>query len=178
MMCLHGTSPDHQGSRPKRLVPLMCLVLGLLIIFSALLLPMVPSLWLEGESARLALPLRDGEEFGIRYNHSVNRSPVVDTIQREGADLIVRRSLFQTYGAGIPVLDDKVGTEYYETEAGFVLDGIDATHAEIALLTGTYGDHHLLYRDQDIQLKAIFGEMALVRLHIGSASLWQLLISA
>jgi hypothetical protein len=156
----------------------MCIVLVPLIILSALFLPLSPVLELRSEGARLILPLRDGEEFGIRYNHSVNRSPVIDTIQREGDQLVVRRSLFQTYGAGIPILDDAVGTEYYETEAGFVLDGIDASHDEIALLTGTYADHHLLYRDQEIRLKKIFGEMELVRLHIRSVSLCQLLFSA
>ena len=137
----------------------------------ALLAPVVPVLHVTGESRELNLPLAEGEEVSIKYTHAVNHSPVIDTIERTGDILTVRRSLFLTYGAGIPILGDEVGDTYEETEDGFLLSGIDAGHEEIALLTGAYADHRLLWRSRELVLKEYFGEQALIRLRAGSSSL-------
>ena len=125
---------------------------------------------------RLFLPLKNGQEFSIKYNHSVNRSPVIDTIERTGDTLTIRRSLYQTYGAGIPVLSDMVGDTYTETDEGFLLSGIDSEHESINLITGTYADHHLIYKDAEYQLKKTFGEKTLITFSAQKVSTLQLLI--
>lgn len=120
----------------------------------------------------MALPLRRGEQFSIRYIHSVNRSPVIDTIEWGGGTvLIVRSTLFQAYGAGIPDHEDGVGTSFSVTDEGMLLSGIDAPHEMIALFTGTIADHYILYRGKEIQLKAIVGEKQPIRLQMEQVSL-------
>jgi len=154
-----------------RLAPLL-LIAALLALA---LLPTVPALRIESAAVRRVLPLAEGQRFSIQYLHSVNRSPVIDTIERTGETLTVRSSLFRTYGAGIPILDDGVGRAYTETAEGFLLTGIDAPHEEIALITGTYADHRLLYGNDEFILKRTFGEQTLLRLTAGRCSLLELL---
>lgn len=126
--------------------------------------------------ACLVLPLEKNETFAVRYNHSVNRSPVIDSIEWTGDGMLtVRTSLYQTYGAGIPSLVDGVGTGVITTDDGFLLVGIDTPHEYISLLTGTYADHHLLYRGKEISLKSIVGEKQLIVLTAGRASLFEFL---
>jgi len=159
---------------PAPLLRFCAIILFVLIIAS--LLPVFPALQVKSENDVLLLPLKNGEEFSIRYNHSVNRSPVIDTIERTGETLTIRRSLFKTYGAGIPVLSDEVGNTYTETEEGFLLSGIDSEHESINLITGTYADHYLIYGEQEFQLKKTFGEKTLVEFTAGKSSLLKLFI--
>jgi len=156
---------------------LLFLITGLiLILLAAAFLPLFPCLRVTHDKAPiLCLSLKEGDTFSIRYNHSVNRSPVIDTIERTGNTLTVRTSLFQTYGAGIPVLSDGVGTHRETTPEGILLTGIDAPHDVIHLLTGTYADHHILYEGREIQLKALAGEKQLVIIEAKQTSLFHLL---
>lgn len=167
---------NHNGTGlwPAPLLRFTAIVLAALVIVSAL--PVWPALSIKSENERLFLPLKDGQEFSIKYNHSVNRSPVIDTIERTGDTLTIRRSLYQTYGAGIPVLSDMVGDTYTETDEGFLLSGIDSEHESINLITGTYADHHLIYKDTEYQLKKTFGEKTLITFSAQKASTLQLLI--
>ena len=162
------------GRVPAPLLRFVALLALLAAIFC--ILPVFPALCIESAGGRLCLSLRDGEMFSIKYTHSVNHSPVVDNIERTGGTLTVRSSLYQTYGAGIPVLSDEVGDTYTETGDGFLLSGIDAEHEEIALITGTFADHRILYREQELVLKDYFGEQTLIRLSAGHASALQLLL--
>ena len=120
------------GLWPAPLLRFTGIILAVLAIFS--LLPIFPALSILSEENSIYLPLDNGQEFSIKYNHSVNRSPVIDTIERTGETLTIRRSLYQTYGAGIPVLSDMVGDTYTETEEGFLLSGIDSEHNSINLI--------------------------------------------
>ena len=162
------------GLWPAPLLRFTGILLAALIVIS--LLPFWPALSILSENERLFLPLKNGQEFSIKYNHSVNRSPVIDTIERTGDTLTIRRSLYQTYGAGIPVLSDMVGDTYTETDEGFLLSGIDSEHESINLITGTYADHHLIYKDAEYQLKKTFGEKTLITFSAQKVSTLQLLI--
>lgn len=154
------------GGKRKPLVPLLLIIV--VVIAALLLLPLYPALRFEyGGKPCLVLPLHRNELFSIRYNHSVNRSPVIDTLEWTGDDtMVVRTSLYQTYGAGIPSFVDGVGTGVVKTEDGYLLIGIDSPHETISLITGTYADHHILYRGREIQLKAIVGEKQLLVLRV------------
>ena len=159
-----------------RRLPFLITGLILIAIAGVVFLPLFPALTVTHDGRQiLCLSLNEGETFSIRYNHSVNRSPVIDTIERTGNVLTVRNSLFQTYGAGIPVLSDGVGTHRETTPEGILLTGIDAPHDVIHLLTGTYADHHILYEGREIQLKALAGEKQLIVLKADHASLVSLL---
>ncbi|MGE4353124.1 MAG: DUF1850 domain-containing protein [Oscillospiraceae bacterium] len=163
---------SEQWTGPKRSAPLLRFIL-IAVCFAvfAALLPIFTVLTISGSDKNYCLPLSDGEAFSIKYTHSVNRSPVIDTIERTGHTLTIRSSLYQTYGAGIPVLSDEVGDTYTETDEGFLLSGIDSEQNEINLITGTYSNHRLLYRGHELTLKKTFGEKTLITFKIGRVSL-------
>lgn len=132
----------------------------------------------EGQAV-YSVPVTKGEQFQIRFTHSVNRSPVVDTIECTGRTLTIRSSLYQSFGAGMPASADEVGPNatFTDTPNGILIAGIDLEKDEIHKFTGTFADHFLLYRGREIQLKAFFGEQADLCLRIRYFTLPQLLFT-
>jgi len=132
---------------------------------------------MRGGQLLFAETIEEGGYFSIRYNHSVNRSPVVDTIEYtpDGElPLTVRTSLYQTFGAGIPIAED--GGTLKATEDGLLLSGIDRTYKQIDLMTGTYADHYLITESGEHQLKAIAGEQKHITISVGKLSLFSLIM--
>lgn len=171
----HKNNEQWNGS--SRFIPLLRFLIPItLLLLAALFSPFFSALTIESGVGDYCLPLKNGEEFSIKYTHSVNRSPVIDTIERTDNTLTIRSSLYQTYGAGIPVLSDNVGDVYTETEDGYLLSGIDAVYPEISVITGTYSDHRLIYRNQELALKDSFGEKTPITLSIRRVSLIQLIL--
>ena len=101
-----------EGSGGKRPSPLLFLF-GLLALL--LLLPIADGLVISdfrSGDVLLCLPVADGEQFSIRFTHSVNLSDVTDLIERDGRQLVCRSTQFSAYGAGIPDLSDGIGTTF------------------------------------------------------------------
>ena len=156
-------------------------LLGIVFI---LLIPVTPRLLIiHNGAAVLFIKLPESGRFVIRYSHSVNRSEVDDTVERSGVDLIVRSSLYQTFGAGIPVADDMVngrraGTSLTKTDNGLLLEGIDTVYKEINLLTGTYSNHRIITEDKQYVLKDIVGEKQLIKIKPEYVSMLRLFTAA
>lgn len=139
-----------------------------IIIAVCVLVPVVPQLTVkcvDGDKVVYSHDIKACESFSIRYTHSVNRSPVIDTIEWTGETLLVRSSLFQTFGAGIPVAEDS-GTVLESTPDGLLLSGIDTPYEKINLITGTYADHYLIHRGREICLKELVGEQTLISVEV------------
>ncbi len=122
----------------------------------------------------LSLPIKPEERFYITYMHSVNRTPVTDTIEYTGSELVVRESLFQSYGAGISVGDD-IGQKIVFTENGLLMTGIDIPYDHIDLMTGTYADHRLVFRGKEYVLKDYAGEQKHVTIYVRKMTVFGLL---
>jgi len=139
---------------------------------AALLIPSQNRLYVTcGGKLLFAESIEEGGHFSVRYNHSVNRSPVIDTVEYtpDGEKpLTVRTSLYQTFGAGIPIAED--GGTLVKTEDGLLLSGIDTIYDQIDLMTGTYADHYLLTDSGEHQLKALAGEQKHVIIRVGRLS--------
>jgi len=143
-------------------------------IFCAL--PLFPSLTVrEYRAGRLlwARPIAAGEEFSVRYTHSVNLSPVTDTLQWTGEELILRSSLFTSFGAGMPVLADGIGSELHNTPDGFLITGIDRAQPDnaIPIMLQAVPDHHLIFRGEEVSLRSLAGEEAFIKLGAEKLSL-------
>ena len=50
----------------------------------------------------LTAPMDEGDEFAIRYIHSVAKSPVEDWFSVEGDTIFLEKTVYQDFGAGLP----------------------------------------------------------------------------
>lgn len=116
----------------------------------------------------LALPIEPGERFRLRFTHSVNLSYVTDEVEWTGQQLITRTSLFTSFGAGMPVIADGIGTEMHNTDDGFLITGIDRVQEDnfIPVMLQEVPDHHLLYRNEEISLRSEAKGTAFVKLSV------------
>ncbi len=165
-----------KGSGKNRIAPLLLLCAAVLLCAGFLAaVPVVPCLVAEEADrplgGKLALPIGEGETFGIRFTHSLNLSDITDTIEYDGEALVCRSTLFATYGAGVPDLPDGIGTTLVQTDEGYLLTGIDKAEREVLVMLQTVPDHRLLYRGREIRLLPLYGSGALVRLCVRRAPL-------
>ena len=80
---------------------------GVLVIVAAFFLfyPLYPVLRVASvKKAELLFCARmaEGEEFVLSFIHSVNKRPVFDTLRIEGDHLLIVKSRFDSFGAGMP----------------------------------------------------------------------------
>lgn len=119
-----------------------------------LLWPLFPVLEIvDGRSGRIVFCARvqPGEEFVLSFVHSVNRRPVYDTL-RVGADhLVIAKSRFDTFGAGMPEASTQDGTLNI-AEDGWLEWTVNRPTPEITVRVGRMADHTVHYKGRDIRL--------------------------
>lgn len=172
------TEKQHR-QRGKPFAPLLLIVA--LCAATALLLPMRHALVVENlrtDKTLLVLPISAGESFSIRYIHSVNLSPVTDSLEWTGTVLVLRSTCFTSFGAGMPVLSDGIGTSFENTEEGFLLSGIDKVQTDncIPIMLQTVPDHCLLYRGEEIRLRALTGGNAYIAARVRRVSIMETIL--
>ena len=168
------TTNTKKGS--KFLAPLLIVMLALIS-----LTPVCTRLTLRGYDSgklMLALPIESEERFKLRFTHSVNLSYVTDEIEWTGEQLITRTSLFTSFGAGMPVIAEGIGTEMHNTDEGFLITGIDEVQKDdfIPIMLQEVPDHHLLYRGREISLRDAANGTAFVKLSVERVSPFSALI--
>lgn len=107
--------------------------------------------------------ISDGEEFSIRYIHSVDKLPVYEFYANKHGQLIL---------TGIKVIDFGAGLDY-TGEGDLRMEGkwtyIDNLNREIDTLplrVGSIADHTLIYRNKEFHLRDYFPAFTLVRMGI------------
>lgn len=151
-----------------------------ILLLGLLFLPVSPRLTVArargGDEVLLSLPMKKGETFELTYTHSANKSPVADTIQWTGREMLVLQSRFQTFGAGIPIPADGIGTSLTKTDEGYVLSGIDKPMESFLLMTEEIPDHHILHRESAYRLNDLAGAGRLVKFQVKRVSLITMLL--
>ena len=132
----------------------------------------------RGTPAPAVLPLEPGETFSLRFTHSVNLSDVTDELQWTGRELILRSSLFTSFGAGMPIPAEGEGQTLTNTPEGFWLGGLDRPQPGngFLLMTQSVPNHRLLYRGREINLLERYGPGSLLRVRVRRVSLWERLL--
>ncbi len=112
----------------------------------------------ECEGKRLfAWPIRAGEEFELTFTHSLNLSPITDVIEWTGSDLSVVKSVFEAFGAGVPVPADGIGTDIIHTGEHYELVGIDQHMQSLTILVQTVPNHQIAFRGRKASLLSLAG---------------------
>jgi len=119
-----------------------------------LLWPLFPVLEIvDGQSGCIAFCTRvqPGEEFVLSFVHSVNRRPVYDTLRVEADHLVIVRSRFDAFGAGMPEASTQDGS-LRVAEDGWLEWTVNRPTPEITVRVGRVADHTVHYKGRDIRL--------------------------
>jgi hypothetical protein len=99
----------------------------------------------------MVVRLKNGEEFVISFTHSVNRRPVYETIRAENGYLVIVRSRFDSFGAGMPEVSTADGTLMVAKD-GWLEWTVNRPVPDITVRVGWTADHTLHIKDRQIRL--------------------------
>lgn len=119
-----------------------------------LFLPFITALEISDFKTRERLFLvrmQSGEEFTISFIHSVNRRPVYDTLRVENDHLVIVRSRYDSFGAGMPESSTGEGTLSIAKD-GWLVWTVNRPVPDITLRVGWTAEHMLHIRDRKIRL--------------------------
>lgn len=125
---------------------------GAFILFPRhIVLEVVPT---ATEHQALCAKMRDGEEFVLSFTHSVNRRPVYDTIRVARDQIIVVKSRYDAFGAGMPEHSTAEGT-FRVAKDGWIEWTINRPMAEVVVRVGRVANHTLHLKGQEIPLASL-----------------------
>ncbi|MBI5579195.1 MAG: DUF1850 domain-containing protein [Deltaproteobacteria bacterium] len=101
--------------------------------------------------AVLCARMRAGEEFVLAFTHSVNRRPVYDTLRAEGDRLVIVKSRFDSFGAGMPEASTDEGTLIVAPD-GWLEWTVNRPVPEIIVRVGRVAEHKLNFKGREIRL--------------------------
>jgi hypothetical protein len=111
--------------------------------------------------------MAEGEEFTLSFIHSVNKRPVYDMIRVKGNQLVIVKSRFDSFGAGMPE-GSHIG------EDGGLEWTVNRLVPEVSFFVGWVANHSLHIKGQDIPLARLVEAGTLLSLRIEKASRYQL----
>jgi hypothetical protein len=104
----------------------------------------------EGKTV-LCAEMAEGEEFILSFVHSVNRRPVYDTLRIEGDHLLIVKSRFDSFGAGMPETSTENGTLQFDKD-GWLAWTANRPVPEVNLSVGRVANHSLSLKGREITL--------------------------
>ncbi len=137
-----------------------------------IVLEIVPT---DTERVTLCAKMRAGEEVTLFFTHSVNRRPVYDTIRMARDHVVVVKSRYDAFGAGMPEHSTAEGT-FRVAEDGWIEWTINRPMPEVVVRIGRVANHTLRVKGRDIALATLAspGTAVALRSRIYSEfSLWK-----
>jgi hypothetical protein len=116
--------------------------------------PFIPALEIvDGRDGRVAFcaRVRSGDEFVLSFVHSVNKRPVYDTLRAEGDHLVIVKSRFDAFGAGMPDASTDEGTLTVAPD-GWLEWTVNRPMPEITVRVGRVAEHTLHLQGREIRL--------------------------
>jgi hypothetical protein len=107
----------------------------------------------DGRSGRAVFCARvtPGEEFGLSFVHSVNKRPVYDTLRVERDHLVIVRSRYDAFGAGMPETSTAEGRLTIAAD-GWMEWTVNRPVPEITVRVGWLAGHVLSIGGREIRL--------------------------
>ena len=99
----------------------------------------------------LCAEMAEGEEFVLSFIHSVNKRPVYDTLRMEGDHLLIVKSLYDSFGAGMPETSTETSQLKFRKDGWLELT-VNRPVPEILLFVGRVADHSLTIKGRKMVL--------------------------
>ena len=110
--------------------------------------------------------------FSISYTHSVNKGRVHDFYRCEGGMLVLEKTVFVSYGAGIPEASETNGAIFTVTDDGYVIANLNRRLEKLVMAVGVIAEHSITVlngadgQEKEIFLKTIFAPQTSLILEI------------
>lgn len=124
-------------------------IIVLLALIIILFIPIFPKLLINNKIFNIKK-----KEFIISYTHSVNRGRVRDYYIIKSKYIILSKTRFMSYGAGIPEPEKR--QKFRETEDYIEISDINRKIDNLYLFVGTIANHKTEIDEKKIELKEIF----------------------
>lgn len=124
-------------------------IIVLLTLIIILFIPIFPKLLINNKIFNI-----EKKEFIISYTHSVNRGRVRDYYIIKSKYIILSKTRFMSYGAGIPEPEKR--QKFRETEDYIEISDINRKIDNLYLFVGTIANHKIEIDEKKIELKEIF----------------------
>ncbi|TXJ35740.1 DUF1850 domain-containing protein [Brachyspira aalborgi] len=124
-------------------------IIVLLALIIILFIPIFPKLLINNKIFNI-----EKKEFVISYTHSVNRGRVRDYYIIKSKYIILSKTRFMSYGAGIPEPEKR--QKFRETEDYIEISDINRKIDNLYLFVGTIANHKIEIDEKKIELKEIF----------------------
>ena len=124
-------------------------IIVLLALIIILFIPIFPKLLINNKIFNI-----EKKEFIISYTHSVNRGRVRDYYIIKSKYIILSKTRFMSYGAGIPEPEKR--QKFRDTEDYIEISDINRKIDNLYLFVGTIANHKIEIDEKKIELKEIF----------------------
>ena len=94
--------------------------------------------------------------FAISYTHSVNKGRVKDFYKSKGRKLVCGRTVFVSYGAGIPEPQEMPGAVFKSTDEGYEISNINRTVDKLVMAVGIVANHAVSIQDNNGKITNYF----------------------
>lgn len=142
------------------------------LVVGFLLWPLMPALEIvDGRSGRVAFceRVQSGEELVLTFVHSVNRRPVYDTLRVMDDHLLIVKSRFDAFGAGMPEASTQDGT-LRVAEDGWLEWTVNRAVPEVTVRVGRVAEHTLVIKGREVPLLSLAEPGAPLALRVHTAS--------
>ena len=141
-------------------------IIVLLALIIILFIPIFPKLLINNKIFNI-----EKKEFIISYTHSVNRGRVRDYYIIEDKNIVLSKTRFASYGAGIPEPEEL--QKFIITDDYIEIYDINKKIDNLYLFVGTIANHIIEIDGEKIELKKIFKPQESIKIEYKILSLFK-----
>ena len=99
----------------------------------------------------------EGDEFSVRFIHSVNQYPLTDVYEIRDSKIYVVRTIYNNFGAGVQTEIEDGQTLEINENGEMVVSGFNMEMPWLSYIVGTVSDHTLTLHGEEISLRELCG---------------------
>lgn len=153
---------DYVISKMKKFIISLIVIILSFILF----IPIFPKLIINKKVFNIR-----SKEFVISYIHSVNKGKVRDYYIIKNKNIILSKTRFVSYGAGIP--EPENGQKFIITDDYAEISDINKKIDDLYLFVGTIANHKIEIDESEIELKKIFKPQTSIKIEYKILSLFE-----
>ncbi|MFN2340405.1 MAG: DUF1850 domain-containing protein [Halanaerobium sp.] len=160
----------------KRLKFFLLALLVLIIIFSLSVFKVRTLQLIDYNSEQIIWEekIDNGDDFSIKYQHSVARTPVIEFFEIKDGKILLTGTEYQSYGAGLPT--SAAAGDYILENDKFIIKNINQFLPEIMLRVSDYAEHEFSFKQQNYKLYKIVGNETLLQIQTEKISYFRFIL--